>query len=115
MSQGLSTENAAEPESGTKPSVRIRDKAEYDTSDDVWGYLISWDLEHGAEAAVLKERCACPPRNAIRDAAEAESKGTEPYDGEDQLIHDEEAYERTKVAGSASCGYLIGSHPECGK
>jgi serine/threonine-protein kinase Chk2 len=27
----------------------------------------------------------------------------------------EEAYERTKVKGVSSGGYLIGRHPECGK
>jgi hypothetical protein len=33
----------------------------------------------------------------------------------DQYKKEETAYEKTKVDGSSSNGYLIGRHPECGR
>lgn len=34
---------------------------------------------------------------------------------EASTLKEEEAYERSKIGGVSSGGYLIGRHPECGK
>lgn len=51
-----------------------------------------------------------PDSIAAAANGEAGKKGDTP-----DTIREEEAYERTKVKGVASGGYLIGRHPECGK
>ncbi|KAK5990396.1 putative serine/threonine-protein kinase fhkC [Cladobotryum mycophilum] len=76
----------------------------------VWGYLVPLDPKYGDKPLVLKKRVACP----IPDAAKA-TTDIEPKDkaGETSPLKEEEAYERTKVKGVPSGGFLIGRHPEC--
>lgn len=75
----------------------------------VWGYLVPSDIRAGGEPLVLKQRSACP----IPDKPDnGDFKGRVPRDRYQQ---EEKAYEKTKIKGKASGGYLIGRHPECGR
>lgn len=57
---------------------------------------------------MLKQRSAC-------------SMPDKPKNGDfkkvpkDRYQEEEKAYEKTKIKGKASGGYLIGRHPECGR
>ncbi len=114
QSQGLSS-----PPQDTQPLSQFADRhpaftedAREEEEEGVWGYLVALDPKYGDKPIVLKTRCACPMPDSISTAAngEADKKGDTP-----DAIREEEAYERTKVKGIASGGYLIGRHPECGK
>ncbi|KAM3531156.1 hypothetical protein NHJ13051_000920 [Beauveria bassiana] len=106
------------PPQDTQPVSQLVDRhldfaedAQDETDEDVWGYLVPLDAKYGDKPKVLKKRCACPPADSIKSAADAEKKdnvGDTP-----PAIHEEEAYERTQIGGIASRGYLIGRHPEC--
>jgi serine/threonine-protein kinase CHEK2 len=75
----------------------------------VWGYLVSTDPRFG-DNLVLRRRSACPApemKPYHSDGTEKVSKST--YERE------EVRYEKDKEDGTASGGYLIGRHPECGE
>ncbi|KAF2098515.1 Pkinase-domain-containing protein [Rhizodiscina lignyota] len=82
-------------------------EVEDEESEGVWGYLVAADRKFG-ETMVLKRRSACPVPNTKsqkKDGRQKVSKKT--YERE------EDEYEKEKIKGIASGGYLIGRHPEC--
>lgn len=84
------------------------DEVEDEGKEGVWGYLFPLDTRYG-KALVMKKRSSCPlPETVEGNASIEDRKGKSP------LRKDEEAYERTKIKGVPSGGYLIGRHPECG-
>ena len=89
----------------------LSDEVEDEQKEGVWGYLVSLDLRHGDKPYVLKRRMACPLPDSV--AAAAQNEGSTENDGP-AALRDEEAYERTRIKGVASGGFLIGRHPECG-
>ncbi|OAA33781.1 checkpoint kinase 2-like protein [Moelleriella libera RCEF 2490] len=89
----------------------LSDEVEDEVKEGVWGYLVPVDPKHGDKPLVLKRRNACPLPNSVTAAADKENGDS----GNRSMspLGAEEAYERTKVKGTASGGYLIGRHPEC--
>ncbi|EXF76340.1 hypothetical protein CFIO01_10246 [Colletotrichum fioriniae PJ7] len=86
----------------------LSDEVEDEVKEGVWGYLFPLDTKYG-KVVVMKRRAACP----LPDALEAKESTNKDQNGKSSLQKEEEAYERTKVKGVASGGYLIGRHPEC--
>ncbi|KAF6813935.1 serine threonine-protein kinase chk2 [Colletotrichum sojae] len=86
----------------------LSDEVEDEVKEGVWGYLFPLDTKYG-KCLVMKKRAACP----MPDKLEAKDSAPEDKKGKSPLKKEEEAYERTKVKGVASGGYLIGRHPEC--
>ncbi|OLN88653.1 putative serine/threonine-protein kinase fhkC [Colletotrichum chlorophyti] len=84
------------------------DEVEDEAKEGVWGYLLPLNTKYG-KTVVLKKRGACP----MPDALEAQEEVKKDTKGKSPLKKEEEAYERTKIRGVASGGYLIGRHPEC--
>lgn len=91
----------------------LSDEVEDEAKEGVWGYLVPLDPKYGDKPLVLKKRTACPASDSVAKAGKEEP----PVANDDRAValRDEEAYERTKVKGVASGGYLIGRHPECGE
>lgn len=84
----------------------LSDEVEDEVKEGVWGYLVPLDPKYGDKPVVLKRRNACPlPDSTDKRASKGKKQAT--------LKEEEEAYERTKIKGIASGGYLIGRHPEC--
>ncbi|KZL84027.1 serine threonine-protein kinase chk2 [Colletotrichum incanum] len=87
----------------------LSDEVEDEVKEGVWGYLFPLDTKYG-KVVVMKKRAACPLPDTVEAAKELAGKDQK---GKSTLQKEEEAYERTKVKGVASGGYLIGRHPEC--
>ncbi|KAG6045565.1 hypothetical protein E4U39_002170 [Claviceps sp. Clav50 group G5] len=89
----------------------LSDEVEDEVKEGVWGYLVPLDPKYGDKPFVLKRRTACPPPDSI---AEATANGkVEGSKEKFSPLEAAEAYERTKISGNASGGYLIGRHAEC--
>jgi len=87
----------------------LSDDVEDEVKEGVWGYLFPLDTRYG-RCVVLKKRTACPFPDTVSEATSGlDIKGKSP------LRQQEEAYEKTKMKGITSGGYLIGRHGECGK
>lgn len=90
----------------------LAEEVEDEIKEGVWGYLVPLDPKYGDKPVVLKRRSACP----LPETVEKATKDKQVNDDEKSAaLKSEEAYERTKVKGIASGGYLIGRHNECGK
>lgn len=87
------------------------DEVEDEIQEGVWGYLVPLDPKYGDKPLVLKRRSACPMPDKVEASADKDGNDK----SKSSALRDEEAYERTKIKGTASGGYLIGRHPECGK
>ncbi|EFQ26246.1 uncharacterized protein GLRG_01390 [Colletotrichum graminicola M1.001] len=87
----------------------LSDEVEDEVKEGVWGYLFPLDTKYG-KVVVMKKRAACPLPDTVNAAKESAGKDQK---GKSTLQKEEEAYERTKIKGIASGGYLIGRHPEC--
>ena len=94
------------------PIATVAEEEEDEIQEGVWGYLDPLDPKYGDKPLVLKKRSACPKPDNMDLADEKKA-----LDRKDKAttLRDEEAYERSKVKGVPSGGYLIGRHPECGK
>lgn len=88
----------------------LSDEVEDEVKEGVWGYLVPLDPKYGDKPLVFKRRSACPLPDSIATAANGENQGS---NHKHTPLGAEEAYERTKIKGTASGGYLIGRHPEC--
>ncbi|KAG6192444.1 hypothetical protein E4U10_004195, partial [Claviceps purpurea] len=89
----------------------LSDEVEDEVKEGVWGYLVPLDPKYGDKPFVLKRRNACPLPDSI---AEAAANGKDGGSKEKfSPLEAAEAYERTKISGNASGGYLIGRHAEC--
>lgn len=87
----------------------LSEEVDDEVKEGVWGYLFPLDTKYG-RPLVMKKRTACPMPDALDSpSSDSDRKGKSP------LRKDEEAYERTKIKGVPSGGYLIGRHPECGE
>jgi serine/threonine-protein kinase Chk2 len=87
------------------PPLALEYEIEDEEGEGVWGYMVPTDSK-GGDALVLKSRSACPApampdKNAGKKVPKNEHK------------REEEKYEKTKITGLASSGYLFGRHPEC--
>ncbi|GJC92117.1 serine threonine-protein kinase chk2 [Colletotrichum higginsianum] len=87
----------------------LSDEVQDEVKEGVWGYLFPLDTKYG-KVVVMKKRAACPLPDTVEAAKDLTAKD---HKGKSALQREEEAYERTKVKGVASGGYLIGRHPEC--
>lgn len=94
------------------PSAAVAEEEEDEIQEGVWGYLDPIDPKYGDKPLVLKKRNACPMPDKLDLTADKKA-----VDSKDKptTVRDEEAYERSKIKGVPSGGYLIGRHPECGK
>ncbi|KAF4974967.1 hypothetical protein FZEAL_8192 [Fusarium zealandicum] len=90
----------------------ISDDIEDEVREGVWGYLVPLDPKYGDKPIVLKRRSACPKPDTVHEGAIKEGVAN---NGKAAAVQEEEAYEKGKVKGAASGGYLIGRHPECGQ
>lgn len=116
LSQALSS-----PPQDTQPlsqfvdphSAAVAEEEEDEIREGVWGYLVALDPKYGDRPLVMKRRNACPTPEEVGETR-SDRKALDRKD-KPNTVRDEEAYERTKVGGAPSGGYLIGRHPECGK
>ena len=112
FSQGLSPD-ATQPISQTLDNQAELEECEAnEVKEGVWGYLYPLGSRYTTRTTVLKKRSACPLPGSVEKAAKGKGNANK---GGDKFKKQEEAYEKTKVKGTASGGYLIGRHPECGK
>jgi len=92
----------------------LSDEVEDEVKEGVWGYLFPMDARHGGQCVVLRKRTTYPDADTVAQAVPtAFEKGARW--GQRALIQEEESFEKQKVNGLASGGYLIGRHPECGR
>lgn len=57
----------------------------------------------------MRKRASCPLPDTVEDVVSKRKKGKK------ALLEEEENFDKKKVSGVPSGGYLIGRHPECGK
>ncbi|KAG5979645.1 hypothetical protein E4U55_004929 [Claviceps digitariae] len=88
----------------------LSDEVEDEVKEGVWGYLVPLDPKYGDKPFVLKKRSACPLPDSIAAAANDESQGSKK---KRSPLEAAAAYDRTKINGTASGGYLIGRYAEC--
>jgi len=88
----------------------LAEEVEDEVKEGVWGYLVPLDPKYGDKPVVLKRRSACPLPETVDKATKEKQTNS---DEKSAALKSEEAYERTKVKGIASGGYLIGRHNEC--
>lgn len=108
------------PPQDTQPLSQLADRhpalaeeaAEDEEKEGIWGYLVPLDPKYGDKPLVLKRRSACPLPETVESTAKPEDKNNK---GRPAAVKEEETYEKKKIKGAASGGYLIGRHPECGK
>jgi serine/threonine-protein kinase Chk2 len=118
QSQGLSS-----PPQDTQPLSQfvdrhpaLSDEVEDEVKEGVWGYLVPLDPKYGDKPIVLKKRSACPMPDTVSLALDKKGRTEGEKNGKGDkaaALKDEESFERTKVKGVPSGGYLIGRHPEC--
>lgn len=94
------------PSQPIDPNGALSDEVRDEIKEGVWGYLFPLDPKYG-RCVVLKKRSTCPLPDAVTGIATAKPH-TLP-------LKQEQLYEKTKIQGPASGGYLIGRHPECGE
>ncbi|KAI1799286.1 checkpoint kinase 2-like protein [Daldinia bambusicola] len=87
----------------------LSDEVEDEEKEGVWGYLFPLDPKHGGRCVVLKKRSTCQLPNDVSDALAKEQSGS----SDASALKQEENFEKSKVKGIPSGGYLIGRHPEC--
>ncbi|KAI0397867.1 Pkinase-domain-containing protein [Xylariaceae sp. FL0594] len=87
-------------------NAALVDEVEDEVKEGVWGYLFPLDTRYGGRCIVLKKRTLCPEGEDVKKALGPRAKGK-------CVRNQEEEYEKSKVNGVPSGGYLIGRHPEC--
>ncbi|KAJ4315025.1 serine/threonine protein kinase [Fusarium piperis] len=87
----------------------ISDDIEDEVREGVWGYLVPLDPKYGDKPIVLKKRSACPLPDTVAESVKKEDV----TNGKSVALKEAEAYEKKKIKGVPSGGYLIGRHPEC--
>jgi serine/threonine-protein kinase Chk2 len=86
----------------------LSEEVEDEVKEGVWGYLFPLDTRYGGRCIVLKKRTMCLRSTDVESALESSAEGK-------CVLEQEETYEKSKLKGVPSGGYLIGRHPECGK
>ncbi|KAI1774054.1 Pkinase-domain-containing protein [Hypoxylon cercidicola] len=88
-------------------NAALSDEVEDEEKEGVWGYLFPLDTSHGGRCVVLKKRSACPMPDDVAGILPKKQAGVA------TALKQEESFEKSKIKGIASGGYLIGRHPEC--
>lgn len=88
------------------PNAALSEEVEDEVKEGVWGYLFPLDTRYG-KCIVLRKRGSCPLSDAVSGSHAVKQKK------EKKALQQEESYEKTKIKGVPSGGYLIGRHPEC--
>ncbi|KAI9808251.1 MAG: hypothetical protein M1825_004708 [Sarcosagium campestre] len=94
------------------PPQGIEHEIENEEGEGIWGYLIPLDDQFG-DTLVLTKRSSCPQAakpGGCGKGCNSLNQAVEP--GKDYKS-EEEKYEKNRMTGTASGGYLIGRHPEC--
>lgn len=92
----------------TGPRKTLSDDVKDETEEGVWGYLFPQKPQTG-KPLILRKRNACPLPDGLPGFGEPAKNGKAK-----DFIQEEEAFEKTKLKGTAANGYLIGRHLECG-
>ncbi|KAI1390203.1 Pkinase-domain-containing protein [Hypoxylon trugodes] len=87
-------------------NAALSDEVEDEEKEGVWGYLFPLDLRHGGRCVVLRKRSTCPMSEDIAGVLTKKQSGT-------SALKQEENFEKSKIKGIPSGGFLIGRHPEC--
>ncbi|KAI1097650.1 Pkinase-domain-containing protein [Jackrogersella minutella] len=87
-------------------NAALSDEVEDEEKEGVWGYLFPLNTTHGGRCVVLRKRSTCAKTD---DAASVLSK----KQSGGSALKQEESFEKSKIKGVPSGGYLIGRHPEC--
>ncbi|KAI8962690.1 checkpoint kinase 2-like protein [Daldinia sp. FL1419] len=87
----------------------LSDEVEDEEKEGVWGYLFPLDPKHGGRCVVLKKRSTCQLPNDVSGVLAKEQSSS----ADASALKQEESFEKSKVKGVPSGGYLIGRHPEC--
>jgi serine/threonine-protein kinase CHEK2 len=87
----------------------LSEEVEDEVKEGVWGYLFPLDTRYGGRCLVMRKRTACPLPDTVEDAVPSSAKK-----GKSPLRKEEETFEKMRLKGVTSGGYLIGRHPECG-
>lgn len=88
-------------------NAALSDEVEDEEKEGVWGYLFPLNTMYGGRCVVLKKRSTCPNSDESASALVKKQSGA-------GALKQEESFEKSKVKGAPSGGYLIGRHPECG-
>lgn len=80
---------------------------EDEAKEGVWGYLFPLDTRYG-RCVVMKKRSSCPMPETVGLTKTVQQQPRK------SPLPEEEVFEKSKVGGMPSGGYLIGRHPECG-
>ncbi|KIW03194.1 uncharacterized protein PV09_05420 [Verruconis gallopava] len=96
-----------QPFSQFLPPLALTYEVEDEEAEGVWGYMVPID-RNGGDPLVLKHRDACPKTEMSLPSKKEKKKVPK-----SQYTKQEDEYEKKKVTGLASSGYLIGRHPEC--
>ncbi|KAI1142742.1 Pkinase-domain-containing protein [Hypoxylon sp. FL0543] len=87
-------------------NAALSDEVEDEEKEGVWGYLFPLDTRYGGRCVVLRKRGTCPQSDGSVDAHTKSQRNATP-------LQQEESFEKSKIKGIPSGGYLIGRHPEC--
>ncbi|KAI1457383.1 checkpoint kinase 2-like protein [Annulohypoxylon moriforme] len=87
-------------------NAALSDEVEDEEKEGVWGYLFPLNTSYGGRCVVLKKRSTCPKPDEVASAIPKKQQGG-------TALKQEESFEKSKVKGVPSGGYLIGRHPEC--
>ncbi|KAI4861697.1 checkpoint kinase 2-like protein [Hypoxylon rubiginosum] len=87
-------------------NAALSDEVEDEEKEGVWGYLFPLDTRHGGRCVVLKKRTSCPMPDDVTSILPKKQGGA-------TALKQEEIFEKSKIKGIPSGGYLIGRHPEC--
>lgn len=93
------------------PNAPLSDEVEDEVKEGVWGYLFPMDTRYGGRCVVLRKRASCPLATTVADEVAPKKRGR---NGQKGPLKEQQSFDQTRVNGSASGGYLIGRHPECG-
>lgn len=97
------------PSQFVDPNAALSDEVEDEVKEGVWGYLLPLDTKYG-RCVVLRKRAACPMPETVETFASKDKNGKKK---DSSALEQEQSFEKTKVKGIPSGGYLIGRHPEC--
>ncbi|KAI0842908.1 Pkinase-domain-containing protein [Hypoxylon sp. FL0890] len=87
-------------------NAALSDEVEDEEKEGVWGYLFPLDTRYGGRCVVLRRRGACPKSDRSVGELTKNPPNATP-------LKQEESFEKSKIKGIPSGGYLIGRHPEC--
>jgi len=90
----------------------LSDEVEDEVKEGVWGYLMPLDTKY--RTVVLRKRSTCPLPNTVAEAVSSNGKKGGRR-SQRTPVQDAESFDKSRVKGLPSGGYLIGRHIECGR